>query len=426
MTHILSGSVPDLSLYRPGRRRLTPAMLAARDELTTPPPALPGKIDMLRLLRSLRGSATLTRGGMTILLAMVEKTRAQSWEAPETPFIYAHNTTLMEWTGFSLTALRRHIRDLAEAGMLVPQDGRNGQRGRRWQGGEDPCQVGFNLASLRYRWPELIAQADEARRRRETIAFLRSAIADLNEQVRDLAERRDDLGSAHRAVSLMRRRLRTTCVGTLEAYHLEMAGLYAALRDASDRPPHPVDKPGGSGEWTPVSAPMPPQSGAHYTNTKNIQLSKKVVSVAAAGRNGIEDGRPTRTAATHARVGNGDRSALRGFKATSQFLLEACPPLRSYCSSERPSTDELVNAAELLSNRLGISYHAWSQGCRVLGRFQAAIGAIVMTARRDHGATIRSPDAYFRSLVERGLAGTLFLDRSLYALRKPVQPAGVR
>jgi len=93
MTHILSGSVPVPSLYRPGRRRLTPAMLAARDELTTPPPALPEKIDMLRLLRSLRGSATLTRGAMTILLAMVEKTRAQSWEALETPFIYAHNTT---------------------------------------------------------------------------------------------------------------------------------------------------------------------------------------------------------------------------------------------------------------------------------------------------------------------------------------------
>ncbi|MFT9366783.1 MAG: helix-turn-helix domain-containing protein, partial [Gluconobacter sp.] len=86
-------------------------------------------------------------------IIMVEKTSPDAWTALETPFIYAHNTTLMSWTGLSRSTLQRHIRELAEARLLVPQDGRNGQRGRRWQAEEGQTQVGFNLASLRYRWP---------------------------------------------------------------------------------------------------------------------------------------------------------------------------------------------------------------------------------------------------------------------------------
>lgn len=107
-------------IRRRGKRTLTPAMLQARDELLDPPPAYPEKYAVLNTLRALPRSFPLTRTARGLLERMVEKTRPESWDALETPFIYAHNATLMGWTGLSLSALRRAVRELAEAGMLVP------------------------------------------------------------------------------------------------------------------------------------------------------------------------------------------------------------------------------------------------------------------------------------------------------------------
>lgn len=112
-----------------------------------------------------------------------------------------------------------------------------------------------------------------------------------------------------------------------------------------------------------------------------------------------------------------ERSALRGFKGTAMFYLSVCPDLRDLCPTSTPSQAELVNAAEQLSGQIGISYQSWRVGCAILGQFESAVAVIVMAARREHGETIRQPDAYFRSLVDRGARNTLFLDRSLYALR---------
>ena len=99
------------------------------------------------------------------------------------------------------------------------------------------------------------------------------------------------------------------------------------------------------------------------------------------------------------------------------FYLEICSGLRELCSSGRPSAEELIEAAEYLSGQVGVSCHAWSQACVVLGRLQAAVAVIVMASRLERGAAIRFRDVYFRSLIERGARNTLFLDRSLYALR---------
>jgi replication initiation protein RepC len=412
-------------LPRRGTRLLTPAMIEAREELATPSPAYPGKGDVLRMLKSLRSASGLSRGALALLLAMIEKTRPESWEALGTPFIYAHNETLMRWTDCSLTTLHRLVRELAEARMLVPQDGRNGQRGRRWQGANGTQRVGFNLASLRYRWPELIDCSLMARRRREEVSFLRGELAALNDRLRREAEAVGDSPAVESASRIMRRRMRTECPETLRGYFSELASLYEQVQDAAKHSPKAtsagapgaVDNAPSPLPRTLKTAPMPPQDGTHYTDTKDIQLSKKVDPVAATGRDRIEAMRRAGDDTPAPASEKADRSALRGFKATALFYLEICPPLRDLCPSPRPSMEDLITAAEMLSARLGVSHHAWAQGCRILGRFQAAVSTIIMSARVQNGAEIRSPDAYFRSMVERGASRELFLDRSLYALR---------
>ncbi|WP_338333652.1 replication initiation protein RepC [Acetobacter sp. LMG 32666] len=407
-------------LRRRGKRTLTPAMLEARDELMQSPPDCPEKYALLNVLRALPRALGVSRNAYLLLLRMVEKTPVESWEMLKTPFIYAHNSTLMSWTGLSLTALRRAVRDLADAKMLVPCDGRNGQRGKRWQGAEGEIQVGFNLSSLRHRWPELLGKLEEEKRRRSQVAFLRDAIADLNENVRRAAETLGNQAAAMEAARIMRLRRSTEQTETLSAYYEGMKALLVALQ----MQPNPVDKSPenrdllvqNNAECNPELAPMDAEIGTHYTERKNNQ-TKEVVVVAPNGRNRIKTMRCAGQA-DQSELGEGrERSALRGFRGTAMFYLSVCPDLRDLCSTSTPDRDELADAAEQLSGQIGISYQSWRMGCGILGKFEAAVAVIVMATRRDHGESIRHPDAYFRSLVDRGARNTLFLDRSLYALR---------
>ncbi|MBO1326739.1 replication initiation protein RepC, partial [Acetobacter garciniae] len=91
--------------------------------------------------------------------------------------------------------------------------------------------------------------------------------------------------------------------------------------------------------------------------------------------------------------------------------------LRDLCPTSKPTQADLADAAERLSGQIGVSWRAWSQACAVMGRFEAGVAIIVMAARVGRGEVIRFRDAYFRALVDRSARHTLFLDRSLYALR---------
>ncbi|CDG41051.1 MULTISPECIES: replication initiation protein RepC [Asaia] len=402
--------------YRPGRRRLSAAMLEAEVELTQEPADYPARREILGLLKSLRGALPVSAAAANTLIVMIEHTRAEDWTAMETPFVYAHNETLLNWTGVSLATLRRHIRELADARFLVAQDGRNGQRGKRWQGTESQ-RTGFNLASLRHRWSDLVALSRSETRRREELSFLRQEIASLNEQVRLLSDTLDQPIIMAEARRLMRLRLMMNEPAKLHALHGQMAAHLVALQTIQAQQETTVDNLTAAAPETPNLRPMGAQNETHYTDTKNNLSLKKVVSVAACSRNRIEAMRrePLDDPGETPRLGR--ESALRGFKGTAQFYLGICTALREICPTATPSAEQLMDAAEYLSGQIGVSYHAWVQGCGVLGRLQAAIAVIIMASRLERQAVIHARDAYFRALVERGAQNALFLDRSLYALR---------
>lgn len=94
-------------------------MLEAGAEPTHEPTDYPARREVLGLLKSLRGALPVSAAAANTLIVMIEHTRAEDWTAMETPFVYAHNETLLNWTGVSLATLRRHIRELAEARFLV-------------------------------------------------------------------------------------------------------------------------------------------------------------------------------------------------------------------------------------------------------------------------------------------------------------------
>src|SRR6056300_965678 len=78
----------------------------------------------------------LKAGDMMLLDTLGAFTQAQDWEEGQRPIVWASNAYLMEQTGFSLSALKRHARRLAEIGVISFKDSPNGKRwGRRDQDG---------------------------------------------------------------------------------------------------------------------------------------------------------------------------------------------------------------------------------------------------------------------------------------------------
>jgi replication initiation protein RepC len=214
----------------------------------------------------------------------------------------------------------------------------------------------------------------------------------------------------------MRLRRGTDLIDTLVSYHDTMKALWARVKPVEKSAENRVDRSPVSARCTPEMAPMDAQSGTHYTK-RNNKKPKEVVVVAPDGRNRIETMRRAGQVSQRAPSEGLEASILRGFPGTSTFFLTVCPALRDLCASATPDRDQLTDAAELLSGQIGIGYQSWKIGCISLGRFEAAVAVIVMATRKDQGEQIRHPDAYFRELVERGVRGTLHLDRSLYALK---------
>ena len=106
--------------------------------------------------------------------------------------------------------------------------------------------------------------------------------------------------------------------------------------------------------------------------------------------------------------------------ATPEFLsdLDLCRPM-----TRPPSSSDIISAADHATRRLGISRHAWSEACAILGPADAALSIIVIDRNTSHPVTpIRNPGGCLRAMVRRYIQGELNLDQSVFALLKKDKP----
>jgi len=100
----------------------------------------------------------LKAGDMLLLDTLGAFTQPQDWEMGRRPIVWASNAYLMAQTGFSLSALKRHARRLAETGVIAFKDSPNGKRwGRRDADGVIVEAYGFDLSPLAARTEEFEA-----------------------------------------------------------------------------------------------------------------------------------------------------------------------------------------------------------------------------------------------------------------------------
>ena len=95
--------------------------------------------------------------------------------------------------------------------------------------------------------------------------------------------------------------------------------------------------------------------------------------------------------------------------------------MKLYLRQPNPTWPEIVDAAAFLRSDLDVSKSLWGEACLAMGREQAAIAiAIVSTKDPEHFRT--TAGGYFHGMVAKAKAGELNLDRTLWAMRRAVEP----
>jgi replication initiation protein RepC len=106
-------------------------------------------------------------------------------------------------------------------------------------------------------------------------------------------------------------------------------------------------------------------------------------------------------------------------------LPHLAPRLKPYLRRPSPTWPDLHDAADWLRHDLGVSKSLWGDACQAMGRDLAAVAlAIVSTKEAGHFRT--TPGGYFHGMVTKARAGELYLERTVWALRRAADPAGPR
>ena len=113
----------------------------------------------------------------------------QDWAAGRQAIVWPSNAVLMDQTGMSLSALRRHIKVLENTGLIFCRDSGNGKRcGDRDANGEITTAYGFDLSPLKARVEEFEALGQQIKQEREACRFLRSDITSARRTARALIQ----------------------------------------------------------------------------------------------------------------------------------------------------------------------------------------------------------------------------------------------
>lgn len=102
-------------------------------------------------------------------------------------------------------------------------------------------------------------------------------------------------------------------------------------------------------------------------------------------------------------------------------LVKLAPKLKPYLRRPNPTWPEIVDAAEWLRHDLGVSKPLWGDACLTMGRDLAAV-ALAIVSTKDPGHFTGSPGGYFHGMVAKARAGELHLERTVWAMRRALQP----
>ena len=361
-------------------------------------------------------------------------TQPQDWEARRRPIVWASNAYLMEQTGFSLSALKRHARRLAEVGVIAFKDSPNGKRwGRRNDDGHIVEAYGFDLSPMAARveeFTELYGQIQEERalcqrlKRQITVArrmirarieaALQSALSGAWAQYLERFE--GLLAQLPRANASSKTLERVLDWFRQLQERVEQVYLKAFRSDEVVEKTPQIERQ--TSQQTQKMDPKEVNSDPHILTTNqldpvtcNRSETEQAAGVAPGDTTVVPVERPEPKGA-----GAEAAKTLRGVAVDVRTVMQACPEFAFWARNMGGylrDWGDLYRIAGDLKKIIGISDHAWLAAQEVMGK-QMAAAAMALVFDKHANGEVSSAGGYLRGMTEKAGAGELHLERSFY------------
>ena len=374
----------------------------------------------------------LKAGDMLLLDTLGAFTQGQDWEEGQRPIVWASNAYLMEQTGFSLSALKRHARRLAEIGVISFRDSPNGKRwGHRDADGRIIEAYGFDLSPLSARVEEFEQLQAELQAERELCQRLKRQITVARRMIRARIE-----AASHAALRgpweylsglfedlldrLPRRNTGSETLERLLAWFKELQERVETTYLKAVRADEVVENTDESteqaSEKTQELNPREVNSEPHIliTNQLNPVTCNRSETEQTAGL--VPNAPPEEQMDRELEDWGAETRKKRGAALDLPTVMQACPEFASWARNMGgylKDWGDLHRVAGELRPMIGISEHAWNLAQDRLGP-QIATAALVLTFDKHCAGEVASPGGYLRGIVQKAGAGELHLERSFY------------
>lgn len=371
----------------------------------------------------------LKPGDMMLLDTLGAFTQAQDWESGRRPIVWPSNARLVEQTGFSLSALKRHTRRLAEKGVIAFKDSPNGKRwGRRDADGVIVEAYGIDLSPLCARAEDFERLHAEIKAERDICQRLKRQITISRRTIRARIE------AAHGAamtgpwaqyhglfqtllVKLPRRHVPAEALERLLSWfralqhRVDVAFLSAS--GTEEAAGNPNDHALASVPDAAKPDPRGVNSGPHI-QTMNQPESSKGNTLQKEDPQAVAPPDSQRARNTEQPVTQSTKNHPMTLKLP--LLLQACPEFTTWArdfGGYLRNWGDLHRIAGQLGPMIGVCDRAWQIAQDRLGR-DVATAAFVLVFEKHCAGEVTSPSGYLRGMVEKAGAGELHLARSLH------------
>ena len=402
----------------PSNRLFTPEMYTTLRLCSLAPDHYPARQDILAFIDRCWKLLGIGRVCRDFLSTVVLCTKAADWREGGFPRCWAHNEWFTRKLGLSENGIRRCIRTLAEAGILVPIDRPNCHR-RAPQPDDYAARGYLDLRPIQHAWSAWLRMESGASREAEECAALREDIAASHRRLKDalltdpFSQRISDALSECRILLARRRRVKT--VADLKQLAIQADALVRvalSARISAVAAASCTSKLGG----------MSPTSGGRHTESfigKSTSMARRSAPDRIEECGVGQDSERPGPADALARSAADERRALDRKRADipPRTLIALCPPIRDHLPTSQPDIAACIDAGGELATAIGITQPVWAEACVVLGRYRAAIAISVLATRMAEGVTILAPAAYILAECRREERGEFHLARSIQRLR---------
>jgi replication initiation protein RepC len=404
-----------------GFRRMTPGLLKAdrsAEKFTGLPEGVESPGQLLAAFKAAAPRLGISPRLVHALDWLFCFTEPQDWERGARPIVWPSASMQQASLGLEPTQVKEINRRLIELVLVTMKDSPNGKRyGKRDPKGRIVEAFGFDLSPIAARHAEFVRLAEEERAERRAMARLRRRATIARKAIIQILETAQEYGFEGEEWRMLVRETQdlTRALRGVERLDEMEAGVKSLeLRQAAAR--ERLETLLGTVE----TAPKEPENRPHiynYNATKNLQED----TVIAANRCRGEAGTAVSQFLTPGRLKRPDKGMVHGIAPNE--LPRLAPKLTRYLRRpDRPTWPEVIDAAgDGLRHDLGVSKSLWGEACIAMGRELAAVAlAIVSTKEPEHFRT--SPGGYFHGMVAKHLAGELHLERTVWALRRAIEP----